>query len=68
MIVELRDAPMPFERLPVGAVLSDPSGRRYMKITIGGHLYWAPSVPTVKGSYTDKEIRSRAGADWVVWL
>lgn len=68
MIIELRDAQMPFERLPVGAVLSDPSGRRYMKVRIGSHSYWAPSAPTVKGSYTDEEIRGRAGADWVVWL
>lgn len=67
-VVRLKDSSVPFERLPVGAVLSDPSGRRYMKITIGGHSYWAPSAPTVKGSYTDKEMRGRVEDDWEVWL
>lgn len=61
---------MPFDRFAVGTVLSDPRGRRYMKIMIGGHTFWAPSIPTAKGAYTDKEMRAfmQGCNDWEVWL
>ena len=61
---------MPFDRLAVRTVLSDPRGRRYMKIELANHYYWTPSVRMDKGAYTDKEMRAfmQGDNDWEVWL
>lgn len=67
-IIAFKDTPVPFNRLAPGAVLSDPGGRRYMKMMLENHTYWAPSVPTDKGVYTDKEMRDHVKDDWEVWL
>lgn len=67
-IFAFKDAPVAFDRFAVGTVLSDPRGRRYMKIELANHYYWTPSVRMGKGAYTDKEIRERVEDDWEVWL
>ena len=67
-IFAFKDAPVPFDRFAVGTVLSDPRGRRYMKIELANHYYWAPSARTDKGAYTDKEMRDHVEDDWEVWL
>ena len=64
----LKDSPVPFERLAVGAVLSNPRGRRFMKIMLGNHSYWVPSVLISKTAWTDKEMRGIAEYDWEVRL
>lgn len=66
--MSLKNSPVPFERLAVGAVLSDPRGRRFMKIMIGDHSYWVSSVLLSKTTWTDREIRGIAEDDWEVWL
>lgn len=68
MVIKFRNAPSLFKRLAVGAVVSSPSGKRYMKVRVGQHTYWAPSVPTVKCVYTDSEMLERINDDWEVWL
>ncbi len=68
VVVALKDSPVPYDRLAVGAVLSDPRGRRYMKIMLGGLFCWALSVPASKGAYTDTQMRDLVEDDWEVWL
>lgn len=67
-VMRLKDSPVPFERLAVGAVLSDPMGERFMKIMLGNHFYWTSSTVVLGGSYTDKKMRECVEDDWEVWL
>ena len=67
-IIAFKDSPVLFNRLAPGAVLSDPRGRRYMKMMLENHAYWAPSVPVDKGVYADKEMRERVKDGGEVWL
>lgn len=64
-LTTVKDTPVPFNRLSTGSVLSDPRGRRtrYMKITMNNQYFWAASIPTIKGTYTDKEMRERVSDD-----
>lgn len=65
MIINFVGLPYEFNRLPVGTVLSDTKGNRYMKNSM---CCWVPSKLTIKGCYTDKEVLEKAEADWTVWL
>lgn len=67
-VLSLKDCPVPFDRLAVGTVLSNPRGKRFMKVMLGNHSYWVPSVLISKTTWTDKEMRGIAEDDWEVWL
>ena len=66
--MRLKDSPVPFERLAVGSVLSNPRGRRFMKIMLGNRSYWVPSVLVSKTTWTDEEMLGNVEDDWEVWL
>lgn len=72
ILTTIKKAPISFDRFPVGAVLQEPMGRRrhmrYMKITMNNQSFWAPFVPTLKGTYTNKEMHGLVDDDWEVWL
>lgn len=68
MTVRFHEVPITFERLPIGTVLSDTRGNRYMKVDITQCGYWVPSRPATKGSLTNAEMRDRVGPNWYVWL
>lgn len=70
-LTTIKKAPVSFDRFPVGAVVQEPRGRRmhYMKATMNNQSFLgAPFVPTLKGTYTNKEMHSRVDDDWEVWL
>ena len=70
LLTTIKKAPVSFDRFPIGAVVQEPRGRhmRYMKTTMNNQSFWAPFVPTLKGMYTNKEMRSLVDDDWEVWL
>lgn len=70
ILTTIKKAPVSFDCFPVGAVLQEPRGRRmrYMKTTMNNQYFWAPFMPTLKGTYTNKEMYALVDDDWEVWL
>ena len=67
ILTTIKKAPVSFDCFPVGVVIQEPSGRgrrmRYIKTMMNNQSFWAPFVPTLKGSYTNKEIHSLVDDD-----
>lgn len=68
MIFKYREVRTVFVRLPIGTVLQDARGNRYMKVDITRHGCWVPSRPAIEGSLTNAEMHDRVGPNWLVWL
>ena len=58
ILTTIKKAPVSFDRFPVGAVIQEPRGRRmrYIKTMMNDKTIRKPFEPTLKGTYTNKDV------------